>query len=270
MSGTLAAVLLLQCVEQRVLDLDRPLGQYGIEIPEPTATLRDLLSHRQHEAQGEPFAYNPERYAQLTAVMEWCAPQPYRKSVSHRIINRLAMIDSVPGTDFASPELQLPEALYAEAELERYRGVLARMAPGYKVETRTRVERTELPPMAISASGGLVSTVRDLAKLDGALDSKLLLLEDTLGQAWHPAIGYRGTPIPSGLGWFVQSYNGQRVVWHFGMSGNACSSMIIKLPERNGTFILLANSDKLASPFNLQAGDVSRSLFALLFLRLAT
>lgn len=269
-SGTLAGILLLQCVEQRHLELDRPLGQYGIDIPERTATLRDLLSHRQNETQGEPFLYNPERYDQLTAVMEWCAPQPYRKSVSHRIINRLAMVDSVPGTDLADPELPLPEGLYDPLELDRYRRVLARMAPGYKVETRSRVERTELPAAAMSASGGLVSTVRDLAKLDGALDSNLLLLEDTLAQAWHPATGYRGTQIPTGLGWFVQSYNGQRVVWHFGMVPNAYSSLIIKLPERNVTFILLANSDKLASPFQLPAGDVTRSLFATLFLKLAT
>ena len=269
-SGTLAAVLLLQCVEHRVLELDRPLGLYGIDIPESTATLRDLLSHRQNESQGEPFLYNPARYSQLTTVMEWCAPQPYRKSVSHRIINRLAMIDSVPGTDLVNPALDLPEELYDPAELDRYRRVLARMAPGYKVETRARVERTELAPVTMSASGGLVSTVRDLAKLDGALDSKLLLLEGTLGQAWHPATGYRGTQIPTGLGWFVQSYNGQRVVWHFGIVPNAYSSLIIKLPERNVTFILLANSDKLASPFQLPAGDVTRSLFATLFLKLAT
>lgn len=269
-SGTLAGILLLQCVEQRHLELDRPLGQYGIDIPERTATLRDLLSHRQNETQGEPFLYSPERYDQLTAVMEWCAPQPYRKSVSHRIINRLAMVDSVPGTDLADPELPLPEGLYDPLELDRYRRVLARMAPGYRVETRSRVERTELPPSAMSAAGGLVSTVRDLAKLDGALDTKLLLLEDTLAQAWHPATGYRGTQIPTGLGWFVQSYNGQRVVWHFGMVPNAYSSLIIKLPERNVTFILLANSDKLASPFQLPAGDVTRSLFATLFLKLAT
>ena len=270
MSGTLAAVLLLQCVEQRRLELDRPLGQYGIEIPEPTATLRDLLSHRQAPPQGEPFFYNPDRYNQLTTVMEWCAPQPYRKSVSHRILNRLAMIDSVPGTDLADPELPLAPDLYDPLDLERYRGVLARMAPGYKVETRARVERTELLPVPMSANGGLVTTVRDLAKLDGALDSKLLLLDDTLAQAWHPVIGYRGTQIPTGLGWFVQSYSGQRVVWHFGMVANAYSSLIIKLPERNVTFILLANSDKLASSFQLPAGDVSRSLFATLFLKLAT
>lgn len=268
--GTLAAVLLLQCVEQRRLALDRPLGEYGIDIPERTATLRDLLSHRQTETQGEPFLYNPERYDQLTAVMEWCAPQPYRKSVSHRIINYLAMIDTVPGTDLRDPELTFPENFYLESELDRYRRVLARMATGYRVDTRGRVERTEVPLVTMSASGGLVSTVRDLAKLDGALDSKLLLLEETLAEAWQPAAGDRGTPIPTGLGWFVQSYNGQRVVWHFGMVPNAYSSLILKLPERNLTFILLANSDRLVSPFRIPAGDVSRSLFATLFLKLVT
>jgi CubicO group peptidase (beta-lactamase class C family) len=269
-SGMLAAVLLLQCVEQRRLELDRPLGEYGIDIPERTATLRDLLSHRQTDPQGEPFVYSPQRYEQLTAVMEWCAPQPYRKSVSHRIINRLAMIDSVPGTDLRAPELQLPEDLYDPLEIERYQRILDRMAVGYRIEGRGRAERTELPPMTMSASGGFVTTVRDLAKLDGALEQRFMLLDETLAQAWQPTMGHRGTGIPMGLGWFVQSYNGQRVVWHFGLVPNAYSSLIIKLPERNLTFILLANGDKLAAPFQLQAGDVSRSLFALLFMRLVT
>lgn len=269
-SATLAAVLLLQCVEQRVLDLDTPLGQYGIDIPERTSTLRDLLSHR--VADGEiDFLYNPQRYSQLTSVAEWCVPQPYRKTVSHRILNRLAMIDSVPGTDLKDPNLaQTLETFYDRAELDRYRRVLDRMAVGYKVEAKNRADRTELTPVTMTASGGLVSTVRDLAKLDGALDTRLLLLEDTLAQAWNPVTGYHGTAIPTGLGWFVQSYNGQRIVWHFGQVPNAYSSLIIKVPERNVTLILLANSDKLAAPFQLPAGDVSRSLFATLFLKLVT
>ncbi|MBA2305533.1 MAG: beta-lactamase family protein [Acidobacteria bacterium] len=269
-SGTLAAILVLQCVEQRRLALDTPLGQYGIDIPEKAATLRDLLSHRQNETQGEPFLYNPDRYGQLTTVMEWCAPQPYRKSVSHRLLNRLAMVDSVPGTDLRDADLPLPEGLYDGEELERYRRVLERAAPPYKVDSKGRVERIELPPTQMSASGGLVSTVRDLARLDGALDAGLLLQEQTLGPAWQPVTGYRGTALPTGLGWFVQSYNGQRVVWHFGNVPNAYSSLIIKLPERNLTFILLANSDKLVAPYQIPAGDVSRSLFATLFLKLVT
>lgn len=269
-SGTLAAVLALQCVEQRILDLDTPLGQYGIDIPERTASLRDLLSHRQADAPTD-FLYNPQRYAQLTAVNEWCVPQPYRKTVSHRIINRLAMIDSVPGTDLKDPlVVQGLADLYDPLELERYRRILDRMAVGYKVEGRNRLERTELAPTPITAAGGFVSTVRDLAKLDGALDTRLLLLEGTLSQAWNPANSVRGTQLPMGLGWFVQSYNGQRVVWHFGTVPNAYSSMIVKVPERNLTFILLANSDKLVAPYQLPAGDVSRSLFATLFLKLVT
>ncbi len=269
-SGTLAAILLLQCVEQRRLDLDTPLGSFGIDIPERTASLRDLLSHRQNDAQGLPFVYSPERYGQLTAVMEWCAPQPYRKSVSHRILNRLAMVDSVPGTDLRDPNLRLPEELYEPEELERYRRVLERMAVGYRVESRSKADRFDPLPAPMTSIGGLVTTVRDLAKLDGALDKRVLLLDETLAQAWQPTPGVTGAAMPTGLGWFVQSYNGQRVVWHFGQVPNAYSSLIIKLPERNLTFVLLANSDKLVVPFNVQLGDVSRSVFAALFLRLVT
>ena len=42
----------------------------------------------------------------------------------------------------------------------------------------------------------------------------------------------------------------------------------MKLPSRRLTFILFANSDGLSSTFQLDAGDVTRSLFATLFLRL--
>lgn len=270
LSAALAATLLLQCVEQKHLQLDRTLGDYEIEIPETGSTLRQILSHTAANVEAEPFFYSPERFAQLTAVMERCAPQPYRKSVSHRILNFLAMRDSVPGTDLRDPELALPEGLYEPVELERYRQVLARMAIGYKVDARGRAERTEVPPATMSASGGLVTTVRDLAKLDGALDQNLLLLPTTRLQAWTPVTTNRETLAPTGLGWFVQSYQGQRVVWQFGIVPNAYSSLMIKLPERNLTLILLANSDRMNMPFLLHQGDVTRSLFAQVFLKLVS
>ena len=211
--------------------------------------------------------------ALLTPAMEWCAPQPYRKSVAHRILSRLAMQDSVPGTDLQNKDLDLPEGLFDADDLDRYRTVLERLAVPYKVDGRGRAERIDLPPGGIDAAGGLVSTVRDLAKLDAALDPSLesgrILLPETLAMAWSPAAGRDGTQTPMGLGWFVQSYRGQRVVWQFGSVPNAYSSLVIKLPERGLTFILLANSDGLSAPFQLQAGDVTKSVFAALFLRLA-
>ena len=62
----------------------------------------------------------------------------------------------------------------------------------------------------------------------------------------------------------------ERVVWRFGLIPNAYSSLVVKLPARHLTFIVLANSDGLSNPFQLASGDVTRSLFAMLFLRLAT
>lgn len=272
MSGTLAAILLLQCVEQRRIALDDPISRYGLSSPEPDATLRGLLSHAAAPGAREPFLYSPERYEHLTALMEWCAPQPYRKSVAHRVLNRLAMKDSVPGTDLADPAFTLPEGLFEAEEIAAYRAVLQRMALPYKVTGRTRADRTDIPLVTMSAGAGLVSTVRDLAKLEKELDltRSVLLLPETLAAAWTPAADRAGQASPMGLGWFVQSYRGERVVWHFGLVPNAYSSLIVKLPAKGITFILLANSDGLSNPFGLPAGDVTRSLFATVFLKLTT
>jgi CubicO group peptidase (beta-lactamase class C family) len=264
---SLAAVLLLQCVESRRLFLDDPVDRYGITLPGPRATLRNVMSHAALEG-GEPFRYSPARYAQLTHAVESCVPQPYGKTLASRLLDPLAMRDSVPGTDLRTAAAE-PEGMFDADDLERYRSVLDRMAVPYKVEGRGRADRTELLPEAITTSGGLVSTVRDLARFDAALNSDLLLRDETRALAWSPASTPDGTALPAGLGWFVQSYRGERIVWQFGEIPNAYSSLILKLPARHLTFILLANSDGLNSSFQLQAGDITRSLFATLFLRLA-
>jgi CubicO group peptidase (beta-lactamase class C family) len=132
------------------------------------------------------------------------------------------------------------------------------------VDLRGRAVRSEFPPRLINASTGLVTTVRDLQRFDAALDDGVLLRADTLAHM-------RGGTVPgapTGLGWFVQSYNGERLVWQFGSMPGAYSSLILKVPSRNLTLIMLANSDGLSEPFALQQGDVTASLFVKLFLRL--
>ena len=71
-----------------------------------------------------------------------------------------------------------------------------------------------------------------------------------------------------GLGWFVQNYNGDKVVWAFGQDDNASSSLVITLPARATTLVLLANSDGLAKSFSLASGDITTSPFGKLFLEL--
>jgi len=268
LSQTFAAVLLLQCAEQRHVDLNAPARRYGASVAEPGATVRQIMSHTS-AGNGDAFRYDPERYAQLTPVVESCIPQPYRKSVAVSLLERLAMKDSVPGRDLADPSV-LPEKLFSTDVLDRYRRVLERLAVPYKVDKRGKLTRTEVLAEGVNATTGLVSTVRDLARFDAALDADLLWREESRNAAWSQGVNAQNTALPTGLGWFVQTYRNDVVVWHFGFVPNAYSSLIIKLPARDITLILLANSDGLSAPFQLEAGDVTKSLFATLFLRLYT
>jgi CubicO group peptidase (beta-lactamase class C family) len=264
---TLAAVLLLQCVELRRLDLDVPVTQYGVGLPDDGSTLRQVLSHVAPPGSPASFRYDPARYATLTAAMEHCVRQPYRRSVVHRLLDHVAMIDSVPGRDLEDPRA-VPEDLFEPERLERYARVLDRMAVPYRVDSRRRATRTELLPEGINAATGLVTTVRDLARFDAALDDGIFLRPETLEAAWTPAASASGVPHPMASGWFVQPFRGTTVVWHFGVIPNAYSALIVKVPSRRATMILLANSDGLTGPFQLSAGDVTRSLFATIFLRM--
>jgi CubicO group peptidase (beta-lactamase class C family) len=267
LSQMFSAVLLLQCVEQSHLDLDDPVSRYGVKLPDGGATLRQVLSHQAPAGSATAFKYDAERYSHLTSAVEYCVPQPYRKSIAHRLLERLAMIDSVPGRDMQNSAAS-PEGLFEPAALARYTSSLQRMAVPYKVDKRGRATRSDLPVDGINAATGLVSTVRDLAQFDKALDSRLLLREETLDAAWSPALAPNGTPLPMGLGWFVQTYRGTTVVWHFGVVPNAYSALVVKVPSRRATMILLANSDGLANNFQLEAGDVTHSPFASILLRM--
>ena len=266
LSETLAATLLLECVEQRRVALDDRASQYGISLPEQGATIRQILNHTSAATSGSGFHYDPSRFDQLTRVIEWCVPQPYRKTLAVRLLERLAMKDSVPGADVQNAAV-VAQNLFAESVQRRYRDVLDRVAVPYKVDKRGRATRSaEERDEGVSASAGVISTVRDLARFDAGLD--VLLDDDTLEAAWTNGVGRDRSGVPTGLAWFVQRYNGQEVVWHFGLSPDGYSSLILKVPDKELTLILLANSDGLSSSFDLPLGDVTKSLFAILFLRL--
>jgi CubicO group peptidase (beta-lactamase class C family) len=124
-----------------------------------------------------------------------------------------------------------------------------------------------MPPLPIDASTGIITTLRDLERFDLALRDDFLLSPPVRQASWsNVTVG--GAVLPTGLGWFVQNVDGQQVVWTFGNIKDAASSMILKVPSRDLTVILLANSDGLAAPFALENGDVTTSVFAKLILKL--
>lgn len=263
LSQTLTASLVLYCHERGLLRLDQPIGTWVPAVDNASATLQQLLTHY-NAAAPTGFRYDGSRYAHLARPIETCFAQPFRRVIAGEVFDRLSMTTAVPGYDIGTvpPELR---QLFDEQKLEDYARILASLAAPYKVDRRARPTRNNVPVSGVDGANGLIASVRDLAQFDAKLP--LYLRPETLATAWTQT-SHNGTATPFGLGWFVQHSNGEKLVWHFGYIPDAYSSLILKVPSRRLTLILLANSDGLSAPFSLHEGDVTSSLFARTFLRL--
>lgn len=265
-SQTFGATLLLRkCVDQWGAQLDDPVALRNSTFPEPLTTLRQLLSHSAPGGMG--YLYSPSRFASLTSVVERCAQEPYAVALNTEIFDRLAMLDSSPDQVLATLPTAGDSGLFDAGHLARYADVVARMATAYRVTSGRPQRNNDIPARRVDASDGIISSARDLARFDNALLTNALLAAATRNEAWTQSTA-NGAPLPTGLGWFVQNYHDEPIVWQFGMTRGGHSALIIKAPNRGLTFIALANSDGLSGPFALDSGDVTRSPFATLFLRL--
>jgi len=271
------ATMVLRCVEEGTLSLSDQVGDiipptYRPRPADPGATVAQLLSHTSGVPANPVYAYRLDRLEPLVPVVRACAVGSFRKTLAN-MFEQLAMVDSVPGPDINSlvgPVEGIP-SLEASA---RYATVLERLATPYAVDQNRRAVMSPYAAMALTPSSGVISTVQDLSEYVLGLRRGILLRPDTLAAAWQAPLGPDGQRLPHGYGWFVQSYNGETVVWQFGIGekienrGDSSSSLMVMLPSRGLTLIVLANSSGLAKSLPLTAGDVSISPFARVFLGL--
>ena len=259
-----AASLAVRCAQDGWLLLDDPVSTFSPSSPDAAATIRQLLTHTTAGANGLTFSYRPERLVPVAAAIANCTDSTYRWGMSNLMWDRLTMIDSVPGSDVV--QLTAPAERFTAPVLQHYADVLRRLATPYAIDARGRATASSYVASTLTPASGLISTILDLERFDLRLKKGDVLKPATLAYAWTPPTGANGQPLPHAYGWFVQTYNGEPVVWQFGVSDNASSSMLLTLPRRGLTLILLANSQGLARPFSLSEGDIAVSPFARLFL----
>jgi CubicO group peptidase (beta-lactamase class C family) len=257
------ASLILRCAEEGRLSLDDPIGKLAKDSPEPGATLRQILTHTSITPEGLVYSYRPERLNSLVETVAACRGMSYRAAVAE-LLDRFAMMDSIPG--LTSLDIIPPADHVTADDIDRYTGVFDRLARPYAVDSRGRSTPSEYTATGLTPASGLVSTIRDLARFDVALRRGAVVRPESLADAWTPPIDRNVQRVPHGIGWFVQNYNAERIVWQFGVSDNASSSLIITVPSRGLTMVLLANSSGLAKPYQFPAGDVMVSPFARVFL----
>ena len=215
-------------------------------------TVRHHLTHTAQGVPGSRYRYNGFLFNFLSEVAEEASGKPYSDLVVEYITAPLEMNRTVP-----CPQEDLCGR------------ILADRAKYYRVGFGGAFELSSYPTR-LSSSAGIVSTVLDLSKFDVAMDRNLIVKEASKELMFTQTISNGGDPLPYGLGWFVQSHYGRKLVWHYGHAPKAYSSLILKVPEENVTLILLANSSGASAEFRLGVGNVLRSPFAVAFLNLFT
>ena len=159
----------------------------------------------------------------------------------------------------------LGRGIITEKHQQRFDTVVKTLAQPYALDREFKFTKISYP-QGFGVSAGLISTVLDMAKYDIAIDQNKFLTKETQQLAFTPAVSTKGESLPYGLGWFTQNYKGTKMLWHYGYwTGN--SSFILKVPEQNITFIIMANSDNLSRPTDLGSGDALSSAVSMAFLK---
>lgn len=262
----IAGTLAMKLAEAGVLRLDEPMSEtpsfdefcsefkntdllfarnYRCDIQ--PLTLRHHLTHTVDGPAGERFSYNPVAFSWTSRTMAYRADRPFSELVRREIFEPVGMTSSAR----THRGLPLPDDLRE------------RLAPPYRVNEDGLIERAPpLPPQGDGAAGGIASTVMDLARFDAALDRNELLTATSKERMFTPPSAPSGERLPYGIGWYVQDVQGVRVIWHSGWWPEAYSGLYLKVPEKQLTFIVLANSEGVWWNNPLTEARVEDSAFA--------
>jgi CubicO group peptidase (beta-lactamase class C family) len=249
-----ASTVLLQLVAEGKVSLDDPMTKYGVTLASTgVVRMRHLLSHTSGGVPGTTYRYDGARFSLLDSVIARADGRPFAESLAERILRPLGATHTAP-----NPRTAAFAASVADRSL-----VDATLAAGYTFEGGRHVPTAY--PASFSSAAGLVASAVDVARFSIALDEGRLLSPALRALAYAPTVTAAGDTLPYGLGWFSTRYRGVRVVWHYGY-WTAISALIVKVPERGLTYVVLANTDALSSRYPLGDGRLDTSPWAREFL----
>ncbi|HPF01763.1 MAG TPA: serine hydrolase domain-containing protein [Bacteroidales bacterium] len=256
-----SAMVLLSLEEKGILDLYEPVYPYirdflvKYSIPHNAnsfapVTVSHLLSHTSDFPPGTYFRYDGDRFSVLSEIATKATGLSWEELLRNYILNPAGM-----NSTFTFNE---------DPEDKR-----ALLAMPYSYEHNNVIKGEFLTQ--VNAAVGLRSSVVDLIKLCQGILNQQLLTEETCLKMFEPAMLRTNNTVGYGRGWFLDSLNDHRVVWHNGY-GLSASGLIIILPEDKLAFIILANSNRISSPFpvGIPGINIGESPFARLFLEAAT
>ena len=211
---------------------------------EKPTTLAHMLDMR---ANDDAFVYNPIAFARIDRAITAAGGRDLRAIVRDRVVEPAGMRNVALG--WHDPE---------EGDALRY---LA--APHHVVDGR--IVKQAISDDDFRASAGIKTSPRAIAAFDIAFDNGVFLPQShrrALVEAEIPRLGdYR-------MGWWLEDWNGKRLIWHSGKDDERYSAVYLKVPEDGLTLIVLANAETIWGPTSTVKAEVSDAPVAAKFLEL--
>ncbi len=252
LTKTFASTVIIQLVNENKINLNAPVAKYGINLTErDTVRVIHLLTHTSEGVPGSTYKYNGDRYSLLSQVIQSATGETFHKLANDRIMRPLGLQNTAPG-----------DMMLAFADGFDTIRLKQNTAQGYASNGTQMVDY----PKRFSTAAGLISNIDDMLKYAAAFDGNLLLADNLKAKVFSPMISNDGKSFPYGLGWFIQQREGINFSWHYGY-WIGISSLIIRVPEKKLSFVLMANSDMLSAPYPLGNGDIWVSPYAKEFLK---
>ncbi|HEU4522895.1 MAG TPA: serine hydrolase [Thermoanaerobaculia bacterium] len=258
--------------DEKKLSWDDPVRKHlpWFRLSDPCAdslvTLRDIVSHRtglkRHDELWDYGTWSREEI--IRRVGSVGLTKPFRSTYQYHNIMFMTAGEVVtsaagmPWDEFVDKRifdpLGMKNTVVSEGDWQR-----ANRASAHRFDPAdgTIRQRPTTDYAALGPAGAIKSSARDLAQWvrfqlnGGTLDGQRLLSKDALEETWKPHMvlstdrdDYPVTNLSAyGLGWRLQDYRGEMVVWHSG-SLNYYRAQVAMLPNRKAGVVLLTNINR--------------------------
>jgi CubicO group peptidase (beta-lactamase class C family) len=270
-SKQFVATAVMMLVEEGKLKVEDPISRYleGTPASWSGITIRHLLTHTSGipDFINEDIPVNPSHNGFDERVLRAVADRPlhftpgdewrYSNSNYHLLGMIIRKVTGLAYGDFLRERIFKPLGMTNTAVSSR-KGKVEGLATGYELnDNRLRPGDYVAASVKSYAGGGLVSTVRDMAKWDAALYRDTLVKQATLKEMWTPVRLNDGSFKRYGYGWGTVRMNGRLIVSHDG-NFTGFSSTIYRAVDDRLTVIILDNRFSSQTALSQLAQKITR------------
>jgi len=253
-SKQLASEALMLLVEDGKVNLDDAINKYLPANAPPTwekITVRDLLNHTsglKDWTEIKDFSYRREYTAEEFIALVKDFPLNFQPKENWTYSNTNLplvgiIVERASGKtfeDFVNERILKPLAL-PTMRFKHQEDIVPNRASGYVLRNDALKNGEPFRPKIIAASGGIIASAIDLAKWWEAVLQGRIVKQTSLEKMLAPAKLNDGRTVAHGFAFFIDSFNGHKIIQHFGSTVGGFGSIVRYYPKEKVTVAVIGN-----------------------------